>query len=295
MGQLFENLRHVLDDFKTSWYFRVWAALWFVCALVAFIGMIELAVRSDEAGKERDWNFWVENATSIEFPPFRFRFDRRESTTESFVGNPTCSHNGKPVVTGVCTGEKDTTKCFTVAANGIVIENIIRTSEAEESVICYFNSTGFNNTINQLVGWELDFPHPNLGSKYHNTLWLGPRNSPGVWVLLRKGFLQPQGSMNSDLAGPKGIPIWEKSQIYHSTAITPGYYVVRTMISSFRINHYEQTNSYNGWMAVGGIGGFAFWMVILHTIVMAVVGFILPNESRFLNGDHHGAEHKPIL
>jgi len=295
MGQLFENLRHILDDFKTSWYFRVWAALWFVCALVAFIGMIELSVRSSEAGKERDWNYWVENSTSIEFPRFRFRFAHRGTTTESFMGTPTCHHVGAPVPTGLCTGETDTTKCFAVVANGIVAQNTVGTPEGDETITCSFNSTGFNDTINQLVGWELDFPIPNLGSKFYNTLWLGPRNSPGVWILLRKGFLQPQGAMNSELAGPNGIPIWEKSQIYHSTVSTPGHYVVKTTISSFRINHYEQTNSYNGWMAVGGIGGFAFWMVILHTIVMAVVGFILPNESRFLSGDRHGTEHKPIL
>jgi len=295
MGQLFENLRHILDDFKTSWYFRIWAALWFVCALVAFIGMIELSVRSNEAGKEKDWNYWVENATSLEFPNFRFFFNHRGESTESFVGKASCHHLGVPLVTGNCKGEVDTTKCFTVASSGITVQNHIDSHEADETIYCSFNSTGFNDTINQLVGWELDFTHPNLGSRYHNILWLAPRNPPGVWVLLRKAFIQPEGSMSSELAGPSGIPIWEKSQVYHSTVSTPGHYVVRTTISSFRVNHYEQTNSYNGWMAVGGIGGFAFWMVILHTIVIAVVGFVFSNESRFLNGDSHGTEHKPIL
>jgi len=210
------------------------------------------------------------------------------------VGNPACFHLGKPVTTGICAGDQNTKKCFTVIGNGLFAENN-HTAPEGDTIFCHFNSTGFNDTINQFVGWELDFTHPNLGSRYHNTLWLSPRSGLGVFVLLRKAFLQPQGSMSRELAGPSGIPVWEKSQIYHSTVSTPGYYSVRTSISSFRVNHYEQTDSYNGWMAVGGIGGFAFWMVILHTIVIAVVGFVFSNESKFLNGDHHGVEHRPIL
>jgi hypothetical protein len=294
MGQLFENLRHVVEDIRTSWYFRVWAALWFVCALVAFIGMIELAIRSDEAGKEKDWNFWIENSTSIEFPRFRFRFANRSESTESFVGTPNCTHLGQPVTIDTCAGHTSRSKCFVVVGSGIIAQNNIDAPPGEDAITCHFNSTGFNETINQLVGWELDHAHPNLGSRYYNTIWLGPRNSPGVWIFLKKAFLQPQGAMNRELAGPNGIPVWEKSQLYHSTSHTPGYYVVRTLISSFRIDHFEQTDSYDGWMAVGGMGGFAFWMVILHTIAMIVVGFILSNESKFLNHGH-GIERAPIL
>jgi len=271
------------------------AALWFVCALVAFIGMIELAVRSDEAGKEKDWNFWIENTTSLEFPRFRFRFANRSEHTESFVGTPLCHHLNQPVPIDTCAGHTDRTKCFTVVANGVVAQNNIAAPRGDEIITCNFTSTGFNETINQLVGWELDHTHPNLGSRYYNTLWLGPRQSPGVWVYLKKSFLQPQGSMSSDLAGPNGIPIWEKSQLYHSTVYKPGTYVVHTIISSFRVDHFKQTDSYNGWMAVGGMGGFAFWMVILHTIVMIVVGFILSNQSKFLTGGGHGIERTPIL
>jgi len=124
---------------------------------------------------------------------------------------------------------------------------------------------------------------------------LAPRNSPGAWVLLKKAYIKPTGSINSDLAGPDGIPVWEKSELYHSTVSTPGHYVVRTIISSFRVDHYEQTDSYNGWQAIGGIGGFAFWMVILHTIATIVVGFILSNESKFLAGSSNSSEHKPIF
>jgi len=95
-------------------------------------------------------------------------------------------------------------------------------------------------------------------------------------------------------AVPNGVTTWEKTALYHSTVFTPASFTITTIISSFRVTHHEQANNYDGWMAVADIGGFAFWMVILHTIAMIVVGFILPNESKFLGADV-GAEGRSIM
>jgi len=284
MGQLFENLRGIAEDFKTSWYFRIWAALWFVFALVAFIALIELGARSNESGKEKDWNTWIENATQLTFPRFHFRFEnfgtRGEEITDTF-----CTHLGLSVHTMNCEGHQNRSKCFAVASDGITVTNTWSAPFGSERIECSFNVTKLvtNNTrpANTLIGWSLEGRHSTFANPFTDTLWLEPRDRPGVAVQLRKRIISPlRGALYE--AGSDGFEVWEKSYVYHSTASTGGEYYVSTSLAGFRVEHLEQTNSYNGWMAVGGIGGFAFFMVVLHTIVMILVGFALPNESKFL-------------
>jgi hypothetical protein len=75
--------------------------------------------------------------------------------------------------------------------------------------------------------------------------------------------------------------------------------VVSVIIESFGVEHYEQRSVYNGWMAMGDVGGFAFFLLILHTIVMLGVGVFLANDSRFLHssGQEMGsaAEQSPLI
>jgi len=284
MGQLFENLRAIAEDFKTSWYFRVWAALWFVFALVAFIALIELGAKSNESGKDKDWNTWIENATQLTFPRFHFRFENRTTHGEE-ISNHYCTHAGSVVQTSPCEGERDKAKCFVVAANQITVTNTWNAPEGSERITCTFNVTGYNSTkpVNTYVGWSIEGHHRTFSNPFTNTLWIEPRNAPGVAVSLRKRIISPL--RNAFYENPnEGWEVWEKSYVYHTTVHTPGEYYISTYIAGFRVEHLEQTNSYNGWMAVGGIGGFAFFMVVLHTLVMIIVGFALPNESKFLTG-----------
>jgi len=48
-------------------------------------------------------------------------------------------------------------------------------------------------------------------------------------------------------------------------------------------------------MAVGTIGGFGFWMLILHSFVMILVGFCFANESKFLGATGSGPERRQML
>lgn len=50
------------------------------------------------------------------------------------------------------------------------------------------------------------------------------------------------------------------------------------------MRHIVEYDSYNGWMALGDIGGFAFFMMILHTMVMMCIGVCFNNDSQFLGG-----------
>jgi len=298
MGQLFENLRLIIEDFKTSWYFRLWCAFWFICALVAFIGLIELSALSTESGKEKDWNTWIENATELEFPSFRLRFSHFDTSDETIVGLINCTQGRSNLITPrYCPGHTNFSKCFFVDTSNIILKNEWGRF-GEERITCNFNTIGWNTTENQNIGWEFHSPVGHLGpSRYYSTLYLAPRSRPGAWVMLNKAYISPL-SGDSEITGSnsRSIPIWEKKFVYHSTLSTPGVYSITTMVSSFRVMHYEQTDTFNGWMAIGAIGGFAFWMVILHTICMIVIGIFFSNESKFLTNHNAGSvERRPIM
>jgi len=106
-----------------------------------------------------------------------------------------------------------------------------------------------------------------------------PKSFPGAWVLLRKAVYNTDQLTGHDSTG---VDFWHRDLVYHSTATTLGHYSITTMISSFRVEHFEVADTYNGWMAVGDIGGFVFWMVVLHTFAMIMVGLAFPNDSGFL-------------
>lgn len=55
-------------------------------------------------------------------------------------------------------------------------------------------------------------------------------------------------------------------------------------IRNFFVQHTQEVDTFNGWQSVGSIGGFIFFLVILHNILMFLVGFCLANDSKFLGG-----------
>jgi len=62
------------------------------------------------------------------------------------------------------------------------------------------------------------------------------------------------------------------------------FFNIDIKIGVFDVFHYEQTDFYTGWMATSDIGGAAFFLVIIHTIVMGLVSLCLENNSKYLKG-----------
>jgi len=215
------------------------------------------------------------------------------------IQNIYCSHIKVPVHTGNCRGHNDRTRCFTVLANTITVNNSFREPERNLVISCEFSIVGYNNEtgpVNTNIGWALEGPHGSFDSPYSDALWIEPRDFPGAWVSLRKIHVTPLTNAFYTSSSNDEV-VWEKSYLYHTTErnFTNYYFYVDTAISTFRVMHFEQTNSYNGWMAVGGMGGFAFFMVVLHTAVMIIIGFFFSNESRFLLGGGSKAERRPMM
>lgn len=265
--------RLFLEDLKTSWYFRIWFCTWFICAVFVFSALIINGGRSDEAMEHQGWAFWIEHATSIEYPNFAFRTALDEISNE--IGSVYCSLNGLVISTAQCNDGSVRTKCVQLNMKGDYAKR------DANNLVC---TVTYNVTTDpdQMIGFEIMKPANEFGVAF---TWIRPNNN--VWVLLTKNVV----------AGEKGDPrdYWGRQLVYHSTVSLPGTFQVSILMDHFDVFHWVESDSYTGWMAVGDIGGFAFFLVILHTFVMWIVALFIENNSRYLRqGDGTPAEYQPI-
>lgn len=290
MGQLFYNIRVIVDDLKHSWYFRIWSVLWAICALFVFIALIVLAQRSDVAGREKDFHYWVQNATEIPFPRFHFRLSRAQSSGVEIIAK-NCSHEKLHIPLGECAPWKGKTepitKCFSVPTDGIVAVNDWNEPRGDVRVDCHITTTADLSTPGPLIAWELDGDLEASAhyGQHHQTTWIAPNDH--TWLILEKGVVKYQGENRKTE--------WGRNLVYHSTVSSSNTYHIQTIIGSFRVLHVEQQDSYNGWMALGGIGGFAYFLLILHTIIMMAVGVIFTNDSKFLTSAGDSSEERTSM
>jgi len=249
MGALFTNLRAIIEDLKTSWYFRVWAALWFVCALMSFVVLIILGARSNTAAKEKDFNVWVENATEITFPRFHFRLSEHSEQGETFETSTFhCKRNGASVLHSQCASWRGNapepqTKCIAVNADGITVQQKYHEPFDLLRIQCSFKTKGYNPSKNSLVALELEGHYAHFGNA-EASLHISPTQNAHVYLSKSVISLEKHKTFDS----------WRKQLVYHSTVHNPGEYTVSVILRSFHIEHIEQSDFYPGWVAVGDIG-----------------------------------------
>jgi len=283
MTQLLSNLKTVVDDIQHSWYFRIWAFLWLFCVVFSFAVLILLGRLSTEATLEPTFHFWSENASTINYPRFHFR-----SQEDLFIGGISCSWNKQPLVPLPClprpNGEThDFTKCQAIDATNIVAENK-RGDFRERFITCTF-ATNYTIDPNYLIAFE--FEGHNIASYGINSfasVWFGPNNN--TWILLNKAIVTYRNQMP--------LEEWDRELVYHSTVWHRGYYVVSIIINRFLVIHAEQDQRYDGWSALGEIGGFAFFLLMLHSFMMILVGICFTNNAKTLNGGGTSSEYVPV-
>jgi len=283
MGAFLENVKLIIDDLKSSWYFRLWSFFWLFCAVTVFAALIILGRRTTFDTEYRDMHVWMENATSITFPDFHVRINRIDDPNGQVISKDYCTHRNMPVTTKDCVWRGQTlpsNKCFYVVGSSITVANNWNTlMQGDAFITCYVNTTGSEPDGNDLIVWE-DELDPTFGDIDSHSIWIAPGKGSRV-DLDMEVYDSHEGSFT----------FWHKKLIQHSSVITNSHYRVTTMIASFNVPHFYQQNSYNGWMGVADVGGFAFFTIILHTIVMMILGICLDNDSRFLKGD---SGHRPI-
>jgi len=296
MGQFVANAKLIWDDIKHSWYFRVWALVWLTLVIMSFVVLVRLSTWSVHAGKERQLLFWIENATQVEFPKFRVSLpDDRWNKNETIVKDSfSCEHNGQNIPTRYCKGKSDYLTCAVVDTTGLFAHRENR-EQNRQRIRCSFETQGWHPNTNTLVAWELDEDHA-IGRNAHAALWFEPRQSPGVQVNLRKAYVSYDRDELDFGKDDVEHPVWERTLVYHTTVEHKGHYNFTTFIETFMVEHLDMVDMYNGWIALGEVGGFAFFMIVLHVIVMLLVGFIFDNNSKFLSTSQgSGPENTSLL
>jgi len=279
------RIRDLVSDLKSNWYVRVWVLIWMVLALVAFICLIELGHQSQESQNRPEIATWYTNESSLNLPDFHFHTDGVD-----VISSISCSFFGQPVPGGDCTpwpGPFQPTpyNCRAVFASQITVFSKNSPDPLNLGVDCNITVVGNDTSFGQILGWGFDGWGSFIsGPVGHTAFWLHP--TQGAVINLIKGEI--------DISKKIIIDDWNANLMYMSSNSTSGFFRVRTNVRGFGVFHNALVNVFNGWKAVGDIGGFAFFMVFLHTIVMIIVGVMLSkHESAFLNS-HNNAGHAPV-
>jgi len=277
MGETMGNFRVIMEDLKTSWYFRIWGVLWLICGIMVLVALGVLGGRSQSAKKESTQRIWVENATELGFPAFQFLFT---GTEQEKILNVFCEHSGMMMTTSSCGGGQSTDKCVMVNTEGVTAKNTGDTMAIYRSIFCLINTTLPVNPGNKDLIMAVKFDGPNYGPASFSFVEVAPNGD--AWILVEQIMIKENGKEQGG---------WERNLVYHSTISQPGKYAISVIINSFRVLHIENFTWFSGWMATGDVGGFAYFLLILHTTIMIFVGLACVNDSKFLKGDATAAKY----
>jgi len=277
VGNTIEKIKQIGHDVAHSWYFRFWAFSWLVLSLVVFSALIILSKSSEQAAQQKDVVFWVENTTSIQFPKFHFRLDHRGN--ETFINYQcTAGPNNVPLNPVPCMGwkgfEPPMNICLAFDSDSVIAYN--DWTREDQRINCQLHTQGVGPDGNMMAAFELEgeFVFSSGGNAYAS-VWMAPNDM--AWILLENALLQVGKTSNQ-------VQLWNRDLIYHSTVSQNNLYNVTVIMGSFFVEHYDPKDTYNGWMTLGDIGGVGFFMAVLHTIFMIMIGFFFSNTSTFLSG-----------
>jgi len=282
-GETLDRIKAIAHDLAHSWYFRVWAFIWLIMALVVFSGLIILSQNASIQQKNESIQMWIDNSSSINYPRFHLRLD--PFGHQVFTTPPPCFYgNGAtaPLITYPCAAwhgqNLPMSVCVAYGSDSIKVTNSGGNFNMS-FITCSVNTAGVGFDNNTMLGFGLEGNNTfSWGGMAFHTTYIAPNNM--AWVYLEKNTFQM--SRKSQV-----FDLWTKTLVYHSTQFMPNFYNVSVIMNSFFVRHFEPMDIYNGWMTVGDIGGLGFFAVLLHTIVMIIVGLFLSNTSSFLKGEDH--------
>jgi len=274
MGETIKNFKDIIEDIRSSWYFRFWTLFWVICALAGFSCLIILGGKMSKNLKYEDVSVWRENVSTMSFPRFHFRSDP-ENTFLDYQ----CFHEKRGLLPEKCQMwngiQPPISTCFAISGSDITIPNNMSLSTDHQRINCNILTNG-SIVGNTLIAFELEGANViAYGGNSYASIWMTANGNS--WVMLEKATFQP-------VSGPT-LTEWHRTLMYHSSLSIPGFYNVSIIIGSFNVLHWEQVNNYTGFMGLGDVGGFAFFMLILHTICMIVLGIFLDNNSNFLRNE----------
>jgi len=266
-GATIVKFQQAIHDLKESWYFRFWAVIWLVGVIVTFASFVVLVAQDRQVAET-----WYEFSPTMNFPNFHFRVDRASART--FYSMSCTQPDGSAVQFVPCadpTMDGDTTRCRAIQPT--VPATAMRHDRLMRSLNCQFitNGTGPEGDI---MAFEVEgqYTFAETDGAGDTATWFGPNNN--TWLDMKKKVVQLKGF---------NLEVWDVVPIYHSTYWTQQAYNVTIMIGEFVTLHIQPKELYSGWLVYGAIGGTGFFMVIIQTILMALLGICLSNNSVFLS------------
>jgi len=271
----------LVQDLKTSWYFRIWLLLWIVCAVVSFAAFILFIEAGHRTPEHNDQRVFFTNETSINFPPFQFIDPMDSPFLEFNESSVSCQWNNLfvPFASCIPQGYTSTADCaeplLTIIrpSSGSVVVASQPDNSASQAIVCWVNVT-LNNAarVNAYLGYQ------RLGN-----------NIAPYWL---QGYSYSQILLTPQIQD--GVMVWESSMSYLGQVAWPegdihlqtsAFFWVEIVINNFQILNYENVPndlSSKGWSMGAQIGGFAFFTYIIHWLAMILVAVFLDNNSKLL-------------
>jgi len=275
-----DKIKQIFHDLGHSWYFRVWSLLWIVSVIIVFSALVILSEKSASDQQQQDIAMWITNASSIKFPRFHFRLDHRG---DEIFNDYACTFGSQSLSPAACQGFPGTqpppmNQCIAWNSDSFTAMNDLSIMDADSRIYCEITTTGTGQLGNEMMSFGLEGQNVFGGAGLISSTFFAPCDA--TWLMLQKNTLQ-------QAHGGETIELWGTDLLYHSTLNQTNLYNVTVIMGSYYVNNFQPRNSYNGWMTVGDIGGVSYFMLIIHTLVMIIVGLFLSNSSTFLTGSEH--------
>jgi len=270
-GQTLEQVKQVFHDVKTSWYFRFWALLWIVGVIVTLVSF-GVMVGTDRRVNEN----WFEFQHQIDFPNFHFRVD---FASQRYFTGMSCNDSNGPISFYPCDNAQrdgDITRCRAIHPTTPAVASF--RDHGQRQISCFFTTNG-TGPEGDIMAYELEghdvFSETDGGGD--TATWFGPNSM--LWLTMKKRVFEWKNIK---------ISAWDTVPIYHSTLHVPQQYNVTVMIGEFLVQYIQPREMFSGWVVYGAIGGTAFFMVMIQTIVMIALGICFANTSTFLSEGRAG-------
>jgi hypothetical protein len=249
---------------------------------MSFAAFIILASTSVEAKKTMTWQTTVTKENTIYYPAISFRLPPPDQNAAYKILNATCHVNTtKEIINYIQCPEYSKEFCVLFESNKTAASSDNLPSDSDQinkdHLVC-------------IIEVEDSQSPPNLGP----VLSLQLNHQPVRLIDPREPLIHLRKSTISSrfINGDYWYSDVSYFQPIQSTPLHGNIWSFKIIfnIVTFDVFHYEEmeytdeVGSFNGWMAAGAIGGFAYFMYILHTIVMFLLGFFLTNNSKFLTG-----------
>eukprot|EP01117_Protostelium_nocturnum_P005525 TRINITY_DN1995_c0_g1_i1.p1 TRINITY_DN1995_c0_g1~~TRINITY_DN1995_c0_g1_i1.p1 ORF type:complete len:295 (+),score=84.37 TRINITY_DN1995_c0_g1_i1:220-1104(+) len=280
------NLAALIEDLKNSWYFRIWFLLWIGAVIAGFGAMIFYGDYATKIGNEKTIRDYTYDRSQQNLPDIEFRLHWNHTETYT-IENVQCYPASwgyqffYPMKLQVPVTECDKSQNFVPGACRLVKASGLTVYNTSMGIFCSLVAqekpgTPSLNDTTRVVG--LSIPAERWHRNY--VTWaIGGHEL--VAVRLRTHLWDTKGGITYDKT---------------DSVIPPTYDPVNApALNEFQwFVHFEDLNElhtvtdqdeYPRMLSAADIGGFAFLLYILHTIVMFFVGFVLVNNSTFLNGE----------